>query len=148
MQLNKHSKYYEGILQLRNPTKEILSFLDAQIYRRQGFFISKVERFKNGFDFYVSSKKAVIQIAKAIEQKFGGEIKTSAEHYSRDRNTSRDVYRITVMYRYYGVKKGDIVNIRGEDFKIIRTGRKLHVLNKVTGKKLIMGYGELQNKIV
>lgn len=145
MQKPKHPKYYEGILQLRNPTDEVLEYIKSQIDKNAGVFISKIDKINNGFDIYLSSKRYILQLGKRLISRFGGEFKTSAEHYSRDRMTSKDVYRVNVLYRYPGFKKGDIVNVRGVDIRVIRLGKKIIGINPATGKKLVFRYENLKN---
>ena len=141
----KHSKYYEGILQLRNPNKEILDFFQGLMNKRQDVFISKVEELKNGMDIYLSSKKYLRQIGKNLQQKFGGELVISAEHYSRDRITSKDMFRVSVMYRYFDVKKGDIIFFREEKIKILHVGKRLHAINISTGRKLFLEFKDIRH---
>jgi len=135
--------YYEGILQLRNPNGDIIDFFQGLMSKRPEVFISKTVKLDNGFDIYLSSKKYVRQIGKKLQLKFGGELVVSAEHFSRDRITSRDVFRVSVMYRHYTIKKGDIILFRGEKIKIIHVGKKLHAVNTSTGRRFFLEFRDI-----
>jgi len=52
-----HNDYFEGILQLRNPNDEVISFINSQIKKRTGVFITKEQKGNNGIDFYITSQK-------------------------------------------------------------------------------------------
>ena len=143
MERPKHAKYFEGVLQLRNPTPEIMGFFRSQMNKKPEVFISNVERLKNGMDISLSSKKYLQQIGKKLQETFGGELKISAEHFSRSRQTSKDMFRVNVMYRYHGVRKGDVITVRGDEVKIIQISRKLHVINISTGRKYFLDFDEL-----
>lgn len=140
MQKIKHAQYFEGILQLRNPSNEVLDFVNSQIQKRSDVFISKSERLKNGIDLYLSSKKYILQIGKKLRMRFGGEVKVSTEHYSTDRITSKDVHRVNLLYRQPPFKKGDIIKLRGDNIKILHIGKKVNVLNLSTGQRINLRY--------
>ena len=65
-----HDDYFEGILQLRNPTEEVYKFLANQFRDHPKYWIAKK-----------------------------GELKLSKKLFSQDRLTSKMVYRGTVLFR-------------------------------------------------
>ena len=136
--MQKHSKYFEGILQLRNPTEEVTQFIKSELEKNPAIFISKTVKLRTGLDIYFSSKKFLQGLGRQLQQKFGGELKISAEHFSRDRQTSKDMFRVNVLYRYTGIKTGAIINYRGEELTILSAGKNIHAINKKTGKKSML----------
>ena len=92
-------QYYEGILQLRNANKELLSFFSNQLKKYPEVFVSKEVKHKTGTDYYLSSNKFVLMIGRKLNKSFKGEFKTSRRIHTRDRMTSKDVYRVTVLFR-------------------------------------------------
>ncbi len=101
MEKKKHYRpeYFEAIIQLRPPTDEVFDFIMKQLKKREEVFISKIEEFKFGIDIYISSQKFARSLAKKIKDNFKGEMKISASIHSRDRQSSKERHRITVLYR-------------------------------------------------
>lgn len=94
-------KYFEGVLQLRDVTKEIIDFVLKDINENQteGVFIQEAKEIKNGLDLKMTSYKYIRAIGKKLKKRFGGTLKTTAKLFSRNRQTSREVYRIAVLYK-------------------------------------------------
>jgi len=103
-------EYFEGVLQLREVNKEVIDFCLDDIKRlshKGGIFFSKIEEVRNGLDLYCSSNKYLQHIGKTLKKKFKGELKTTARLFSKNRQTSKDVYRVTVLFK---LKKQDPEN--------------------------------------
>ena len=101
MEKKKHYRpeYFEAIIQLRPPTEEIVQFIMKQIKKRPEVFISKIDEFKFGIDIYISSQKFARGLAKKLKDNFKGEMKMTASIHSRDRQSSKELYRVTVLFR-------------------------------------------------
>jgi NMD protein affecting ribosome stability and mRNA decay len=87
-------QYFQGILQLRNPTQEIIDFIADEIEKRNGrVWIAKRKELKNekGVDLYLSSNQFLKEIGKKLKENFPGELLETARLFSRDSFTSRDV---------------------------------------------------------
>lgn len=141
--MEKHSQYFEGILQLRNTDKEVLYFVLNIVEKRDGVSVSKTERVVNGFDLYFTSQKFLQQIGKKLKGNFNGELKTSVKLFTRNRITGKEVYRVNVLFRQHNIKKGDIVLYKGEKVQIVGIGKKILAKNTKTGKKLTLNFGDL-----
>ena len=94
-----HKDYYEGILQLRNPSEEVIRCVKNQIKKKGDVFIAKEVTQKNGVDYYISSQRFLLSLGRKLKKSFRGELKTSRKLYTRDRITSKRVYRVTVLFR-------------------------------------------------
>lgn len=136
-------QYFEGILQLRNPNSLVMEFVNRQMEKKKGVFISKEVKLTNGVDLYFSSQRFLSNLGHKLQKTFGGELKINSSLHTVKRITSKGLYRVNVYFRLPTVKKGDIVTIRGEDFEIIGMGRKVVAKSKETGKKAILEYGDL-----
>jgi len=140
---SKHNpQYFEGILQLRNPNKEVISFIANQMKKKDDVFIAKQVKTKNGVDLYFSSNKFLKSLGRKLQNHFGGEFKTSATLHTRSRQSSKNLYRLTVLFRLPEFKEGDIVKFKGEKFKILKTGKKILCKSIGTGKKKNLNYDE------
>jgi len=94
-----NEQYFEAILQIRPKSEEILNFVKREIEKRGKVFISK-EVVKNfGIDLYLTSQRFTQALGKMLKARFNGELKTSKSLHTRDNFRSKDVYRVTVLFR-------------------------------------------------
>ena len=90
--------YYEAILQLRPFDKELIDFALQQI-EKSDCEIVKQEKLKTGINLYLSSRKFAIMLTKRLKKRFDGTVKVTKTLHTRDRQTSKNVYRVTVCFR-------------------------------------------------
>ncbi|MBN1155998.1 hypothetical protein JXA85_00135 [Candidatus Woesearchaeota archaeon] len=128
------NNYFEGTLQLRNTDEEINSFVQNQI-DKSGKTIAQVKKLKDGYDLYVSSQHFLQNLGKKLRANFGGKLEISKRLYSRSRETSRLVYRITVLYIAPDYMKGDVVRSEKKIILITGVDRKIHGINILDGRK-------------
>ena len=134
--MDKPAGYFEGILQLRNTNKEVVDFVRKSVDERKDAFISKEKEIKNGIDFYLTSQRFLRALGKKLKNKFNGELKESRKLHTRNRLTSRDVYRVTVLFRLLKFKKWDVVNYKGDKIKIKSIGKLISGIDVKTGKRV------------
>jgi len=91
--------YYQAILQIRPRDKEVLDFVRKQIKKKKGVSISKEVFFKYGIDVYITDQKFARNLGQKIKKVFKGELKITKSIHTRDRITSKDVYRGTILFR-------------------------------------------------
>ena len=96
---NKNPQYYEAILQLRNPNKELLNCVVNAVNKRKNVFIANEVRQKNGVDYYISSQRFTRSLGNKLKKAFKGELKVSRKLYSFDRQKSKLIYRATVLFK-------------------------------------------------
>lgn len=135
-------QYFEGVLQLRNPNKEVIKFVKNQL-KKENEFISKQKKLKDGYDFHISSQKFLRKLGKKLQQSFKGELKVNYRLFSKDRQTSRNIYRINVYFKLFNHKKGDTITHRGDKLKIISIGKDVLCKNIETGKKIHLSFDKL-----
>ncbi|MEA3514215.1 MAG: NMD3-related protein [Nanoarchaeota archaeon] len=100
--INKHEKYYEAIIQLRNPSDELINFINNQLRKNPDAFISTIIPLKDGFDIYISSQRFARNLGNKMKKAFKtSELKISRKIVTRNRQTSRDVYRATVFFKLF-----------------------------------------------
>ena len=137
----KHSQYFEGTMQLREPTKEVTDYFNKLISEKK-VRIAKIVKLKTGKDYYLDNNKAMLAIGKKLFERFGGELKTSRKLYTVKRQTSKKVYRVTVMFRPPKFKKGDIVNYRGSKLEVVMLKKQVLGKDIESGKKVWFNYEE------
>lgn len=92
-------EYYEAKLQLRPRHPQIEQFIVANINKRNDAAITKVEVIKTGIDFYISSQRYARALGTSIKRKFKGKLVVSKQIFGRNRNSSKVLYRATVLFR-------------------------------------------------
>ena len=98
--INMHEKYYEAVIQLRNPSEELINFINNQLRKNPDAFISTIVPHKDGFDIYISSQRFARNLGNKMKKAFKyGELKLSKKIVTRDRQTSKDLYRATVFFK-------------------------------------------------
>lgn len=100
--INKHEKYYEAVIQLRNPCPELINLINNQLKKNPDAFISTIIPLKDGFDIYISSQRFARNLGNKMKKAFkNSELKISRKIVTRNRQTSRDVYRATVFFKLF-----------------------------------------------
>jgi len=131
----KGPKYFEGKLQLRNPTPEVINYVRKQIAMNKLVWVAKEKKVPNGIDLYISSNRFLLDIGKKLKKRFAGVLKTSKKLHTQHKVTSKLLYRGTVMFRCLNYKKGDIIEIDNQPMKIMEISKQVRLKNLNTGKK-------------
>ena len=135
---------HQAILQLRNPTKEVIRFTDAELEKNTRTKVNEVVDVENGLDYYLTDKDEAVKIARRLRTKFGVEFVVSPKLYTFDSQHGKRIYRLAVLFRYYPIKKGDSVEIKGKKIKVIFLGKKIFGQEEKTGKKVHLEFEELK----
>ncbi len=98
MNIYTNDGYYEAIFQLRPEDQEVIKFIKKQL-EKKNIKISKEVKSKHGIDYYLTSRKFAVSLARKLKKSFKGDIKVSKSLYSVDRMTSKRLYRLTVCFR-------------------------------------------------
>lgn len=138
----KHSEYFEGILQLRNDNQDIIDTLAKEIEKRN-INIAKIKKQKNGVDIYVSSQRVLRSLGLKLQAQYGGQLKVSRKLHTRNRMRSREVYRVNVLLRLPDFKKGDVIDFKGEPHEVLGMQKKVLLKNKETGRKSSVSFDDV-----
>jgi nonsense-mediated mRNA decay protein 3 len=137
------TNYFEGIFQLRNTKSREFMHLyklilkETQRAAKNGVAITKEEHVNNGIDFYFTSQRFIQQLGPKLFKNFGGELKVNASLFSRNRQTSKDVYRVSVLLRLPDFNVSDI----------IRKNKKLYQVNSFS-KDIIICRELISDKVL
>ena len=132
--------YFEGILQLRNPNREIEDYIIDNVEKKKNVQISNIKKVKGGLDFYFTSNKHLFRIGTELQNKFGGIVKTSSKLHTRNKQNSKEVHRVNVLFRVMDFKKGDVVKIDNDIISIKNMNKKITGRRLSDDKKLMFGY--------
>ncbi len=97
-----YSGYFTVVFQLRGDQAEdvlegVLEHGQNLTWENRKHFVSKVEKVKNGFDLYLSTREISKHLLNYLEQRYNTEVKRSKKLYGVVND--REVYRDTVLCR-------------------------------------------------
>ncbi len=101
-----HSKYYEAIIQLRPKDEKLIDFVLNEC-KKNNIYISKVIEHKTGVDVFVSSQKFAVALITQLKKRFKGKPKITRSLFKTQRQTSKKVYRVTVLFRLDPIEETD-----------------------------------------
>lgn len=104
----KHSHYFEGFLQLRGGSDEEYAIARSLLESHRGY-IKEERKLKDGIDFKVSSNRAIIATLKELSSRFIGTSTTSTTLHTRDHQTSKEKHRVTGLFRFSKLRKGNVI---------------------------------------
>lgn len=152
------SGYFEGVLQLRNPSDAVQPFIEKETHQliKKGAFITKTVPVKNGVDLYLTDKHQMQLLASKLVNRFGGSMALHPTLFSHNHQTSKDIYRLTVLVEFPPFAQFDVISfvpqkIRGEGQKIwlyiTKLGKLMHGVNLESGKLIAVEHklmGEIE----
>ncbi|MBN1175200.1 hypothetical protein JXA48_01010 [Candidatus Woesearchaeota archaeon] len=141
------TQYFEGILQLQNPTEKVIDFISKQMESMapKGVFITKTVDTKKGVDLYFTKKNPMRIIAQKVVSKFGGKMDENAQLFTHNHLTSRDVFRLNIHVQLPEFTLGDVIEfdltrVRGDDLRHViqvnKMGKVIQGTDLLTGKQL------------
>lgn len=90
--------YWEVKLQLRPYDKEVIEYVYRHLKKNKKEIVLEM-KLKEGLDIYLADRKFAASLGKRLTKVFKGETKISRKLFTRDRVTSKQVYRVTVLFR-------------------------------------------------
>lgn len=133
--MQKPSNYFEGVLQLRSTLQEVLDFARSEITREGKAHIAKEKKLKNGVDFWVSSQHHLQNVGKRLKEKFGGILVISCRLHTKSHLTSKELYRVSVLFKSLQFKKGDVIKFNDEEWKVLLINNQVQLQNTVSREK-------------
>lgn len=114
------SNYFEGTLQLRGGDRARYDEARALLESHRGH-VKQETPVKNGLDLKVSSNKAIAATLRDLQQRYLGIASTSATLHTRDHLSSRELHRVTGLFRFLLFEKGDVLVHEDRLFRIEKT---------------------------
>lgn len=131
----KHAEYFEGQLQMRNINKEILDYINRKILKAGETVPTVVHHSKKDLDYFVSSKKLIHQLGKELRDKFGGFVKESAQLFTRDHQTSKNLYRLNVFYKTHDIAIHSVIEYKGLPYQVTGYAKDRLIIQDIHSKK-------------
>ena len=93
-----HGQAFNGILQLRNPTDEVLKLIEDELIKVHGksWYCLKKQAVKNGYDYQFNNSQVTRYIGKRLQQTTGGQLEITAKLVTRSKQTSRFDRRVPI----------------------------------------------------
>ena len=134
--------YFEGVLQLRNATKESKDYVKRYIARNSSrdVFVNKVVETENSADYYFVHKRNMMPLALKLMRNFGGYIDANPKLFSYDHTTSRDLYRLNLLVVFANFTIGDVVVFNEMPLYILGLGKIINSLNLSTGNRFTFSF--------
>ncbi len=141
------TKYFEGILQVRNLTPEIYKFIknDVAKQKSKGVHINKeieIDDTETNIDFYYTDKRHMRIIAEKLRSSFGAIIKQNAQLFSINWETSQNLYRLNILVEFPKYHKEDVIKLDGHLYKVVSMDKKIHVINLENHSKTLLPHKE------
>jgi NMD protein affecting ribosome stability and mRNA decay len=137
------TQYYEGTLQLRNEKPFHIKELKKHFARNPDLASNKTTVVSTGHDYQITDKQRMRQIAHKLQHRFGGLLKENARLVTRDKQKSKDVYRLTILIEFPPYEQGDVLTDGKRLLKVKGFGKKIQYQNVITGKKVEEPYAQL-----
>ncbi len=125
--------YYEGVLQVRDAGRETMDAVMAMVEAKEAR-IAKIINIKGGCDIYFEDRRALLSIGEALRKTLGGTLKKSRKLHTFDRQSSKRVYRVSVLFRPLPFKERDVVVIEREPVLIRSVGQNVRGFNLAKAK--------------
>ena len=139
---NKHPNYFEAVLQLREINDKVIDFVEEELVRTK-LPVAKVEKVKNGYDYYLADNELTRALGKSLQKKFGGELKTTSSLHTKKDN--KELYRVTILFRLPPFQKNDQVEYQGEEWVIKTMGKEVFLQHSKTGRKARVKYKDMND---
>ena len=132
----KGGNYFQGILQIRNPSPELLEYVHNAITAKQGVFTSKTITVPNGLDLYLSDNTFIRSLALTIQKLYCVNVMFTSTLHSFDHQKSKELHRLTAMIYCFSCAKGDILEYKHQFYKVKQVQKKAHLINIFSDEQL------------
>jgi nonsense-mediated mRNA decay protein 3 len=146
--------YFESIFQIRSSSLDILeeavTYLQHRVdaFKQRGMFINKVERLDDGFDLFMTNNKVSQNLARELQDRFGGEVKISPRLFSKNHQTSKNIYRMNILVQLPEFARGDIIVANDKVCKVDKLGKKIIMIDMQNNQRQIVDYAKLDYRIL
>ncbi|MFP4567939.1 MAG: NMD3-related protein [Candidatus Woesearchaeota archaeon] len=133
------TSYFEGILQLRDATKEIKDYIIDELDSNE-IYVNKVDDKGDSVDYYFVKKRYITRIAEKLITKYGGYMDANAQLFTQDSQTSKELYRLNVVVYIPPFTRGDVIIKKDELILITSIGKTITGHEYKSGKNINFKY--------
>ena len=136
--------YFEGILQLRETPDEVANWVRNKVQKDAKAVITKEKPVANGIDMYFNDQHYLQSLGKKLKVQFAGTLKISRRLHTVHKMTSKLLYRVSVLFKPLPFKRGDIINVHGEEAIVLSVGDKVQIRYLASSKKDVISADKLR----
>ena len=138
------TNYFTAKLQLRDPPAEALPYIEEHLapLHEKGVAINDVQDTPRGPDLYLTHKSVARQLGEKLVRRFGGTMKSSEQLFSRNKQTSKNLYRLNVLVEFPAFTKGDAVLLEGKPVLVTGLGKQCTGRDLQHDKKTVFTAGD------
>lgn len=142
----RYSHYFEGELQLRGGNEHKYDRA-KELLESHGGYVKSVRERRDGIDVKVTSNKAILATLKDLGSEYIGTQAVSTTLHTRDRQSGKEKRRVTGLFRFFALSKGDVV-LRDGPFVIEKTHDSVCELRSLTdGRSITVDITSLGSKL-
>lgn len=135
----QHSQYFEGMIQLRYnsqiaPRVELDLAKQVKFWADKQVFVTKEHTNDEGKDLWLTSKKDMSVFSDKLQRKYGCVVVKSAKLFSRNKQTSKNIYRLNILVKFPEFMEGSIIFVNNKIAKVLQLRRQIKALDLKTGK--------------
>jgi NMD protein affecting ribosome stability and mRNA decay len=137
------SNAYQAILQVRvhkDRLHDIMEFIVKDLSKRERVRITKEDVHRHGIDLFFNDSLYTKSLSTRLRNHFGGEVKISESLYSVDHQTSKEIYRINVLFRAFPYEKGSVIVLDGKPLQLNSFSKEVKGEVLTTGQRLSFKY--------
>lgn len=145
----KGTQFFTGTLQVRNITDEAAQFV-RDFFEKSIHHINKESKQpNNGIDFLITHNMETERAALELQRHFGGEVKINTKLFSRNKQTSKDIFRLNALVRLPDFAPGDVIENynklkkREELLIVVEMGKNIKFYDLLRGKYTSHEYKQL-----
>jgi nonsense-mediated mRNA decay protein 3 len=143
----KQGQYFEGTLQLRNVSDDMMDFADRYLKNNHSF-ASNTKEVKDGYDLDISDQKKLQTLGQQLKKNFGGILKVSIRQFTQDKLSSKQIYRVNVLYEGPKYRKGEVIRTDKGIFLLTNVSEKVSAIDLKTGKKSTIDISEKETEVL
>jgi NMD protein affecting ribosome stability and mRNA decay len=139
----QNSTYFEGNLQLMNPNQEVVEFISRDIEKMKSkhVFLTDLKESKKMVEFFLTDQSYLKVLARKVQSEFGGRLELHETLFSKNRQTSKDLYRLTALLRLPELKKGDVISSDDHLYLVTKLSDSIIVEDLEHNRKTKLQYG-------
>ncbi|MEM4260292.1 MAG: NMD3-related protein [Candidatus Woesearchaeota archaeon] len=143
------SSYFEGILQLKNPTNEVMKYIDSQFkkVKKKGIFITERKEFDGMIELFITDQTYLKVIAQNIQKHFGGKLSMNETLFSHNRQTGKNLYRLTILLVLPLLKKHDVLLYKKRVYTVTNLSDKIILRDIENEHKTNISYDDDYEKL-
>jgi NMD protein affecting ribosome stability and mRNA decay len=115
----------------------VISFVkrDIEKQKSKGIFLNNEEETSSGVNLYITNQTYAKVIARKVKEQFGAKVSFNETLFSMSKQTSRDIFRLTVLIELPNLSKTDMIVVNERCYQVTSVSKSISVIDLETGQK-------------